>query len=92
METIGLGILFGIAFIWPYSSLPQRLKAKLNGYAFSVDIIVGAVMAFLFFGTQGGMIIATVATVLFTAYLHLWSIPNDGVLRLTWSGWKVERQ
>ena len=87
METVLIGTLFAIGFIWPIHKLSPGIRRKLNGYAFSIDIGVGSVMAWLFFGTQGGMIIATVATVMFTAYMS-WSALSIGAEQLTWKGWK----
>ena len=91
MDTITyiflMGCLMGIAFIWPVHKLSMKVRRILNGYAFLVDLCVGAIMAALFFGTQGGMVIATIATVLFTAYLS-WSIHTIGKLKLTRHGWK----
>lgn len=86
-EYILIGCLFAAGFIWPISKLAPSTKRKLNGYAFSVDIAVGSVMAYFFFGTQGGMIIATVATVMFTGYMS-WSAFFNGRETLTWKGWK----
>lgn len=88
MNHLILGIAFAIAFIWPIAGLNHRTKARLNHYAFWLDIGVGVIMSALFLGTQGGMIIATIATVLFTAWLHLWSIPQHGKEHLTFRGWQ----
>ena len=82
-----IGALFAIGFIWPIHKLSPGIRRKLNGYAFSVDIGVGAVMSWLFFGTQGGMVIAVIATVMFTAYMS-WSFITLGAEQLTWRGWK----
>ena len=87
MELLVIGILFAIGFIWPIHKLNINLRRKLNGYAFAVDVIVGALMSWLFFGTQGGMVIATIATVLFTAYMT-WSARTIGSMRFTIRGWK----
>lgn len=87
MEALLIGLLFAIGFIWPIQKLSRTTRRKLNGYAFSVDIAVGSAMAWFFFGTQGGMIIATVATVMFTAYMSLSSI-SIGAEHLTLRGWK----
>jgi len=87
-EQLLIGTLFAIGFIWPIASLSLKTRQILNNFPFILDISVGALMTWLFFGTQGGMIIATVATVLFTAYIHLWSIPSIGRLHLTLKGWK----
>ena len=87
MNELLVGALFAIGFIWPVHKLSPGVRRKLNGYAFSVDIGVGSMMAWFFFGTQGGMIIATVATVIFTAYMS-YSAISIGAEQLTWRGWK----
>lgn len=90
MELLLIGTLFAIGFIWPIHKLSRSTRRKLNGYAFTVDIGVGSAMAWFFFGTQGGMIIATVATVMFTAYMS-WSTISIGAEHLTMRGWKDVR-
>jgi len=87
MESVLIGTLFALGFIWPIHKLSPTLRRKINGYAFSVDIGVGSLMAWFFFGTQGGMIIATIATVMFTGYIS-WSAISLGAEQLTWRGWK----
>lgn len=87
LESSFIGLLFAVGFIWPIQRLGLSTRRKLNGYAFAVDIAVGTVMAWLFFGTQGGMIIATVATVTFTAYMAI-SETFIGSEQLTLRGWK----
>lgn len=87
MESALIGALFALGFIWPIHKLSPALRRKINGYAFSVDIGVGSLMAWFFFGTQGGMIIATIATVMFTGYMS-WSAYTLGIEQLTWKGWK----
>lgn len=87
MNEILIGVLFAIGFIWPIQKLSPGIRRKLNGYAFSVDMLVGSLMAYIFFGTQGGMIIAVIATVIFTAYMS-WSAVSIGSEQLTWTGWK----
>lgn len=87
MNELLIGILFAIGFIWPINKLSPGLRRKINGYAFTVDILVGSLMAYIFFGTQGGMIIAVIATVMFTGYMS-WSALMLGSEQLTIRGWK----
>jgi hypothetical protein len=87
MTELIIGVLFAIGFIWPIQKLSPSIRRKLNGYAFTVDILVGSLMAFIFFGTQGGMIIAVIATVMFTGYMS-WSALTIGSEQLTWKGWR----
>lgn len=87
MNEIILGTLFALGFAWPIHKLSIGTRRKLNGYAFSIDILVGSLMAYLFFGTQGGMIIAAIATVMFTGYMS-WSAMSVGAEQLTLRGWK----
>ena len=87
MTELLIGVLFAIGFIWPIHKLAPGTRRKLNGYAFSVDIGVGSAMAWLFFGTQGGMVIAVIATVMFTAYMS-WSTVTIGAEQLTFKGWR----
>lgn len=82
-----MGCLMALAFAWPIQKCSLEIRRRINGYAFLADLSVGALMSYLFFGTQGGMVIATIATVLFTAYLS-WSSYTIGSKKLTRKGWK----
>ena len=68
---ITMGVLFGIAFIFPIQKLSRKIRYHIAQNAFFADLVVGALMAYLFYGTQGGMVIATIATIIFTLYLSL---------------------
>lgn len=85
--SIIMGFVFAIGFVWPISKLPRSVKVKLNGYGFAVDLFVGIIMTMMFYGTATGMIIATIATVLFTAYMS-YSTHEYGAKRLTLRGWR----
>jgi hypothetical protein len=87
METLIYAFIFALAFIWPIAKLPRGVKRILNGYAFFFDIVVGATMSWLFLGTMSGMLVAVVATVVFTAYLS-YSYHTIGGIRLSWRGWR----
>lgn len=70
-ELFWMGMLYGSAFIIPAMKLPTLVKQFMANHAFIFDVAVGAIMVSLLAGTQGGMVMATVATLAWSAYLVL---------------------
>ena len=60
--------ILSIATVVNFISIQWKIK-KGDGANAAVDVLVFGVMAYLFFGTLGGMIIAVVASAFFSLWL-----------------------
>ncbi len=85
-----MGVTAALGMIWPMTRLSSTTKRRINGYGFFVDIAAAALVAYLFFGTMTGMVIAAIASVLFSGYMGI-SRSQNGVEHLTHRGWRRTR-
>lgn len=71
METIlAYAVLTFCGLIVMLIKLPRRFMLRVLGYEYIVDAFFFLVVKWLFFGTQGGMMIAFVSGLLFSLSLH----------------------
>lgn len=71
MENILIyaGLTFA-ALIALLMKIPKEWMLRMLGYELIVDIAFFALVKFLFFGTQGGMLVAFIAGLIFSLSLH----------------------
>lgn len=68
MEVILLGFLTALGFCILLWKINLKFFAK---YQWQTDLIISTALTFLFFGTQGGMLIAIIAGIFVSIFLYI---------------------